>query len=313
MHGLPYIYNITTEPTENYPQIKRAHSTDDASHIGIINNSTDNTATDDHDVHMMLDSDHKTRNILSKTLLKSFKLIKPNHLLSRDEYPAEINEVFDLNNDNGANEIGCFLWQRSIFYSKAYFGSHAFHLRWFTITPQKIYSSPDRQHPAKHQIVYPLFDEIHVDANRLIINIVHPVQGKKDFTLMAPSKTIFDAVVNAFQVYMETNHTLRSQGVLELEESESTDQSKRDNDADEHVALIERPSNATMVENLLWASMLPLRYAMHYTLPDVRHLDKHGDPTKSIGFAFLSTTTSMIWLIIGEFTWNILYFCCRLH
>lgn len=227
-------------------------------------------------------------------LAKAFKLIKPNHLLTRDEYPKEINQVFELNSGSN-NEIGCFLWQRSVFYSKAFFGSHAFHLRWFTITSKRISSSPDRQEPTKHEIVYPLFDEIHVDANRLIINIVHPVKGKHNFTLMAPSRVIFDSVLDAFQIYMETNKSLRAQGVLELEEEQI------DTDADEHVTLIERPKNATLVETMLWSSVLPLRYAMHYTLPDVRHLDHHGEMLTSIRYAYLSTVACLIWLILGMF------------
>ena len=105
------------------------------------------------------------------------KLIKANHLLCRDDYPVEINDVYELTYNEGLHEIGCFLWQRSVFYSKAYFGSHAFHLRWFTITPNRMMSVPDRQEPQKHEIVYPLFDEIQVDDQRLINNIVHPVEG----------------------------------------------------------------------------------------------------------------------------------------
>lgn len=294
LRGLPYIYNITTEPAENYPQIPggRTHSTEDDAEIHIDNN---HGQSEEHDVHITLGVEKEKRGFIAK----AFKLIKPNHLLSRDEYPAEINEVFELK--EGSNEIGCFLWQRSLFYSKALFGSHAFHLRWFTITQQRICSSPDRQNPLKHQIVYPLFEEIHVDANRLIINIVHPVKGKHDFTLMAPSKAIFEAVVGSFQVYMDTNQALRAQGVFELEGIDEMDQSVCDNDADEHVTLIERPKNASLLEFILWASVLPLRIAMHYTLPDVRHLDHHGDMTKSVGYAYFSTVTCLVWLIIGEY------------
>lgn len=156
-------------------------------------------------------------------------------------------------------------------FSKAFFGSHAFHLRWFTITPGRISSSPNRLQPTKHEIVYPLFDVIQVDVNRLIINIVNPVKGRHNFTLMAPSKTIFDAVLNAFQVYMDANEDMRAQGVVELEEDIVDDEvHNKDTDADEHVTLIERPNNATLVETILWASVIPLRYSMHFTLPDVR-------------------------------------------
>ena len=147
--------------------------------------------------------------------------------------------------------------------------------------------------------MYPLFDDIQVDVNKLIIRIVHPVKEKHDFTLLAPSKAIFDSVLEAFQLYMNANERLREQGIVELEVDESG-QSKHDKDADEHVTLIERPKNGSSLETVLWASVLPIRYAMHFTLPDVRHLDYHGDVISSVGYAYLSTITCLIWLIFGE-------------
>ena len=120
----------------------KTNSTDDA---GASSGDVDDLgAADDnhHNVQLALGSDHQK---MSKYLSKAFKFIKPNHLMSREEYPAEINQVFELSSDG--NEIGCFLWQRSIFYSKALFGSHAFHLRWFIITPQRICSSPGKNAP----------------------------------------------------------------------------------------------------------------------------------------------------------------------
>jgi len=173
-------------------------------------------------------------------------------------------------NNEGAHEIGCFLWQRSIFYTKAYFGSHAFHLRWFTITHQRIVSVPDRQEPDKHAIVYPLFHEIHVDNRRLIINIIHPTEGRRDFTLMAPSKAIFDAVVQGLEEYMNETRPLRMQGMTELDDgiqvdATSTAAEKRDIDADPHVDLIELPRNATKTELAFWLSVYPpsSTYALH--------------------------------------------------
>lgn len=104
LRDLPYLYNVTTEPAENYPQKSggRTQSTDDSySHAG-----------DDEHVHLTVGDGSQKKSFLAK----AFKLIKPNHLLCRDEYPEEINEVFELSNGNNNDEIGCFLWQRSIFY-----------------------------------------------------------------------------------------------------------------------------------------------------------------------------------------------------
>ena len=89
IHDIPYLYNITTEPNENYPQIMggKTNSTDDA---GASSGDVDDLgAADDnhHNVQLSLGSDQK----MTKYLSKAFKFIKPNHLMSREEYPAEIN------------------------------------------------------------------------------------------------------------------------------------------------------------------------------------------------------------------------------
>ena len=254
----------------------------------------------------------KKRGLISAAIHKSFKLIKANHILCRDDYPVEINDVYELTNNEGSHEIGCFLWQRSMFYTKAYFGSHAFHLRWFTITLRKVASVPDRQEPEKHAIVYPLFREVLVDKRRLIVNIVHPVEGRQDFILMAPSRAIFDAVVKGLEEYMATTQAFREQGMIELDDWDDgaaegdgkniTAQKRRDIDADPHVDLIELPQNASKFELALWVSVYPLRLIMHYTLPELRHLDHHGQRvTISISRAYLSTFSCLVWLIAGSY------------
>jgi hypothetical protein len=68
------------------------------------------------------------------------------------------------------------------------------------MSPEKISSVPDRGDPEEHRMRYPRFKVIEVDDIRLIINIVHPVEGKRDFTLMAPSKPIFDKAIEYFEV-----------------------------------------------------------------------------------------------------------------
>ena len=47
---------------------------------------------------------------------------------------------------------------------------------------------------------YPQFKAIEVDEEHLIINIVNPVEGKRDYYLMAPSKPIFDKVIEKMEV-----------------------------------------------------------------------------------------------------------------
>lgn len=38
-----------------------------------------------------------------------------------------------------------------------------------------------------------------MDEHRLIINLVNPTEGGRDFTLMAPSRAIFAAAVQGFE------------------------------------------------------------------------------------------------------------------
>jgi len=255
----------------------------------------------------------KQGNIIVRALHK-FNMFGPTRSRRQQNiYPVEINDVYELYNSQGEQELGCFLFQRSIFY-KAYLGSHAFQLRWFSITPRRILSIPNRHEPHKHMMVYPLFDEIQVDQKRLILNIVHPVQGKRDFTLMAPSRAVFDAAVHALKDYMLCQRSLRLKGTTYIDElgedfdysfdSNACDSEKicaHDIDADPHDDLIDFPSNGNKLEIIFWILLYPLRFVMHYTLPDVRHLNRHGDATKSVGYAYISTIMCLIWLIAGSY------------
>eukprot|EP00578_Thalassiosira_sp_NH16_P000780 CAMPEP_0181141092 /NCGR_PEP_ID=MMETSP1071-20121207/35643_1 /TAXON_ID=35127 /ORGANISM="Thalassiosira sp., Strain NH16" /LENGTH=449 /DNA_ID=CAMNT_0023228067 /DNA_START=112 /DNA_END=1458 /DNA_ORIENTATION=+ len=282
LHQLPFIYNITTEPVENWDNISPSNESDDI----LISSSSLASEEGGNDANSF---DAQRINIKKKK-----------------------RGLISAANNEGSHEIGCFLWQRSMFYTKAYFGSHAFHLRWFTITPRKVASVPDRQEPEKHAIVYPLFREVLVDKRRLIINIVHPVEGRQGFILMAPSRAIFDAVVKGLEEYMAATQALREQGMIELDDwddgaaegdgKNTTAQKRRDIDADPHVDLIELPQNASKFELALWVSVYPLRLIMHYTLPELRHLDHHGQRvTKSISRAYLSTFSCLVWLIAGSY------------
>lgn len=68
------------------------------------------------------------------------------------------------------------------------------------MSPEAISSVPDRGDPNQHRLRYPRFNAIEIDEKRLIIKINNPVEGKRDFTLMAPSKPIFDKVVDKMEV-----------------------------------------------------------------------------------------------------------------
>lgn len=148
----------------------------------------------------------------------------------------------------------------------------------------------------------PKFTEIFVDEKRLLINIPNPHEGQSDFTLMAPSKLIFEKVVAWFDKYMTTakKTTLDVSTVAE----ESYDSDEYFDDADNHEDLIDFPSDGSDVQIVLWFLLYPLRFVMHYTLPDVRQLDSHGEmkiaANKRVLHAFGSTFMCLVWLIIGR-------------
>jgi hypothetical protein len=166
----------------------------------------------------------------------------------------------------------------------------------------KISSIPDRQDAENGRMILPKFTEIFVDEKRLLINIPNPHEGQSDFTLMAPSKLIFEKVVAWFDKYMTTakKTTLEVSTVAE----ESYDSDENFDDADNHEDLIDFPSDGSDVQIVLWFLLYPLRFVMHYTLPDVRQLDSNGEmkiaANKRVLHAFGSTFMCLVWLIIGR-------------
>ena len=295
LHQLPFIYNLTTEPVENFEAAMGNKSTNDSfSAEGSIISGGVTISTEDS-VNTKQANRDRVRKFLGK-FRKPFKMLR-----CKADSPDWVNsDVLEFTNDDNTSGMRCYLWERSFFYSKARARAHAFHLRWFTITSQRISSVPDRNSPTKHVTIYPLFDEMHVDVKRLIIHLVNPVEGKRDFIFIAPSVAIFDAVIKAFDKYVSATSSLRDTGLTELDDDRSG-LNKRDKNADPHEELIEFPANATVLGIVLWGAVFPLRLIMHYTLPDVRQLDHNGLPTASIWVAYASTVMSLIWLLGGSY------------
>lgn len=209
--------------------------------------------------------------------------------------PTHLHTIYDLQANEYKKELQCFLWQQSVFYNLAYFGSHAWGLRWFTITPDKVTSVPDRQDSENGRMIYPKFTEIQIDEKRLIINMPNPNKGERDFTVMAPSKEIFDKVVTYLDLYMTTP---LNQSVLE--EIKEIEEDPNFEDSDNHEDLTEFPSDGSNTEIIFFILLFPLRFLMQYSLPDVRKLDSRGNPMNRITHAFGATTMCLIWLIIGR-------------
>ena len=72
--------------------------------------------------------------------------------------------------------------------------------------------------------------------------------------------------------------------------------------ADDFEDLIEFPIDGSNLEVVFWVLLFPLRLLMHFTLPDVRSLDEKGEPTASVGKAFLATLMCLVWLIFGSYS-----------
>ncbi|KAL3937607.1 MAG: hypothetical protein SGBAC_007316 [Bacillariaceae sp.] len=72
-------------------------------------------------------------------------------------------------------------------------------------------------------------------------------------------------------------------------------------DQQEHTSLIAFPTNAPEWQILLYFFLLPLRYAMHYTVPDVNVPQQDGALDKT-SRAYLATFQCLLWLIMGSYT-----------
>lgn len=145
----------------------------------------------------------------------------------------------------------------------------------------------------------------------MLIKIPNPVEEKRDFMLMAPTKEIFQKVLVSLGKYMNAQS-----GVEEPIEDEPEGFEDADvrvpflaffewNEADlclqAHEELIDFPADGTNTAIIFWLLLYPLRFLMHYTLPDVRHLDSHGEMKDGVGRAYMATFMCLVWLVIGSY------------
>lgn len=86
--------------------------------------------------------------------------------------PSTIHGLEDRIWDEGA--LSCFLWERSLFYTKTRIDMNAWHLRWFTFRREGLITSmPDRTF-SKDEMKYPEFIQIDVDEAHLILKMYTP-------------------------------------------------------------------------------------------------------------------------------------------
>eukprot|EP00934_Nitzschia_sp_Nitz4_P005034 Nitzschia sp. Nitz4//scaffold32_size149145//66482//69228//NITZ4_002881-RA/size149145-snap-gene-0.18-mRNA-1//-1//CDS//3329548075//5024//frame0 len=223
-------------------------------------------------------------------------------VLKHTERPTGLHTVYDLEDNEVTGVVRCFLWQASPFYSRARFASSAWNLRWFTVTDHLVTSVPNRQDAEKHRMQYPRFNRLEVDPERFIIRMINPIPNKRDYMLMAPSKKIFQAVLEKLEAFMKWHTTDRLEGV-EPDKSGLTPEELQGEEhlTDNHGTLIEFPADGSATEIFFFVVLFPIRFLMHFTLPDVRHMDVHGDPTSGVLMAFLATFMCLVWLIVGSY------------
>ena len=92
--------------------------------------------------------------------------------------PSTIHGLEDrIWNQDGS--FSCFLWERSLFYTKARVNMNAWQLRWFTFRRRGITSVPNRTF-CKGEMRYPDFGRIEVDEAHLVLKMYFPGTQTRD-------------------------------------------------------------------------------------------------------------------------------------
>lgn len=160
-----------------------------------------------------------------------------------------------------------------------------------------MYSVPNRIHFEKHKISYPFFNEVTIDSERLIIEIT-PEEGEHPFTFLCPSQDIFDHVVKKMSDIITYNQQGKEDG-MQPEHSEARPGEEFEHELE--ASLIEFPSDGSNADILLFLVLFPLRWLMHLTVPDVRTVDRHGNPMGTLRNAWISIIMCLAWLVVGSY------------
>lgn len=103
-----------------------------------------------------------------------------------------------------------------------------------------------------------------------------------------------------FQLFMEFNCSATSEEIRAVQSLNDLNDLDFEG-AEGYESLIEYEMDSSNLETVFFFLLFPFRLLMHFTIPDVRTLDEHGNPTATIGKAYLSTISCLLWLIVGSY------------
>ena len=115
--------------------------------------------------------------------------------------------------------------------------------------------------------------------------------------LLAPSREIFDAVVEKCESIMDQREAEEKQPLPLDTQSGDVEYV----DGDDIPSLIEFPWAGSIFEMTFHVLLFPFKGLMHVTIPDVRHLDSEGNPKGGLSMAFLAIFMCLVWLIVASY------------
>jgi Ca2+/Na+ antiporter len=192
--------------------------------------------------------------------------------------------------ENKDGSLSCFLWQQSVFYSKARVDVHAWQLMWFTFLHDKVVSVPDRYHVARFT-TYPSFELVEVDELHLVLRC-HTAGGqRRNYILMAPTKAILERVsdrLGRLPVHScedDASQNIREANSLKVETGPS---------------IISYPFGSSPLNQLIHIFLYPLKLLIHVTVPDPRQVTANRLGPR-LRRAVIGVIMCVVWLIIASY------------
>lgn len=236
-----------------------------------------------------LDTMHASKRKINNKMIGHFSDRFTNRLFNAaTERPSNMHGLCVI--EKTEEEFHCFVWQKSMFYNKAKFATHAWNLRWFSFSEKSISSVPDRSNFEHYRIYYPKFESVEVDENLLTIKINTPNAKRKFYYFMAPTLEILDEVTDKLESILSNSNE---------EALENIDES--DHIHEDVESIIEYPHDGSWLDILLFFVLFPFKFLIHWTIPDVRQLSPEGFAIASLNTAFVATFSCLAWLIIGSY------------